>query len=742
MPHNLVGLFRLLALATGLLLVGVYPDGVAGHLHPDRDEKIIFSGSSTYTPFQWLDPQGQARGFIIDLQERMAQQGSMAVEHRLMPWEQALHAVDSGEADAIALFASEPRRRRYDFTDPFYYQFHGIFAHAEGDHFSNLATLSGHTVAVTTSSYAHVLLAEEYPDITLLPMESEQACVLAVHSREAEACVEAALNGRRHASELDVQLTSSPFWPRPYVFAVRKGNTELLNWLNYQLAAMQADGTYFAIYQEWLPELEWRQPTMADHLNTIAWIVLPLLLLILISLAGAWCLKRQVARRTRQLAVELKSRRRLERQLRYQVEHDTLTGLLSRQAFIDGLERRLHEEPNWAPTLVFLRLLSLESVTSTFGRTGHEKLLRDFARHLKGLDFPLVSHIGTGAYALVARPDMTPGEASALLTGSFEIEDIRVDPGIVMGLSVGRADDNDDASSSHAEELVRRAITAYASAYADGKPWCIYAPQLQPDPRDLILLHDFRQHGTRDMRLLYQPKLDLASGHIREAEALIRWHHPRLGPIPPGHFIPLLERTGLVTHVTRWVIEEAIEELGRCRVHDSSFGISVNIAARDLADDAKLVDFIRDRGASGSLRGLRLEITETGVIQDHDHTQRVIAMLREAGIPCAVDDFGTGYASLSYLSKFAIEEVKLDRSFIRNMLENRRDKAIIASTIELAHTLGLKVTAEGIEDRETLQALAEMGCDTAQGYVIARPIPATELYPMMERRHFPSLRID
>ncbi len=229
---------------------------------------------------------------------------------------------------------------------------------------------------------------------------------------------------------------------------------------------------------------------------------------------------------------------------------------------------------------------------------------------------------------------------------------------------------------------------------------------------------------------------------IREAEELIRWHHPRLGPIPPGHFIPLLEKTGLITRVTRWVIEEAIEELGRCRAHDGNFGISVNIAARDLVDEAKLVDFIRNKGASRSLRGLRLEITETGVIQDHDHTQRVIAMLREAGIHCAVDDFGTGYASLSYLSKFAIEEVKLDRSFIRNMLENSRDQAIIASTIELAHTLGLKVTAEGIEDRETLQALAEMGCDTAQGYVIARPIPATELYPMMGRRHFSSLQID
>ncbi|MDL0433980.1 EAL domain-containing protein [Marinobacter sp. TBZ242] len=720
-------------LAAGLFLAGLLPKSSLGNLHPDRSADLVFAGSSTYAPFQWLDAQGQARGFVIDLQDSMAQLGGVKAEHRLTAWESALSAVESGEADAVALFASERRSQQYDFTNPFYYQFHSIFSHTDGERFSSLVALSGQTVAVTAAAYAQEKLEEEHPDVRLLPVESERACILAVHTREADACLEATLSATRHAADFDVRRTSSPFWPRAYVFAVRKGNSDLLEWLNFQLAAMQSDGTYFAIYQKWLPELEWRKPTIADHLTTLAWIIAPILLLALLGLIGAWVLKRQVARRTSQLTTELRSRRRLEKQLRDQAEYDAATGLPNRPAFIGDLERRLSEAPDWSPTLVFLRLLSLDSVTSTFGRTGHEELIKDFGLHLEHLGFPLVSHLGTGTFALITPQGLTPEDIMARLTTSFYIEGLYVDPGVVMGISIGRADDTGkDSAPTHAEELLRRAVTAYASAHAKGNAWCVYTPQLQPDPRDLILLHDFRQHGTRDMRLVYQPKLDLASGRIREAEALIRWEHPRLGFISPVHFIPLLEKAGMITRLTRWVIDEAIEELARYRTRDPDFGISVNIAAQDLADGAGLVEFLRDKRPASSLQGLRLEITETGVIQDHDHTQRVIAALREIGIDCAVDDFGTGYASLSYLSRFAIEEVKLDRSFIRKMRENRRDYAIVASTIELAHTLGLKVTAEGIEDQATLEALAELGCDTAQGYVISHPTAADEVYRMIE----------
>lgn len=727
-------------LAGGLLLQGLLPNIAAGQAEPERQDRIVFSGSATYPPFQWLDPQGRAKGFVIDLQESMARLGGLDVEHRLMEWEDALLAIESGTADAIALFASEERRQRLDFTEPFYYLSHGIFSHAEGEHFSSLADLEGHRVAVVARSHAAERLADEHEGMHLVPVKTERACVVAVHTGNAEACVEATLTSRRHAAELlDVQQTSPPFWPQPYVFGVRKGNAELLAWLNHQLASIRAQGTYFDIYQRWLPELEWQKPSIADSLRTIAWIVTPLLLLALIGLSCAWYLKRQVSHRTRRLSEELEARCQLEEELRYRAEHDALTGLPSRPTFIEGLERRLRKGRDWAPTIILLRLLNLEQLTSLYGyRLGHELLLKGFAQRLKQLDFTQVSHFGSGIFALLPRQGMTHEAIFRLVTESFEIDRIHIDAEVVMGISEGRAKGGENPLPE-AEELVRRAMTAYSSASSTGKPWRIYSPRLEPDPSDLILLHDFRRHGPRDMFLLYQPKLDLATGFIQAAEALVRWHHPQLGVVSPSHFIPLLENTGLITQLTYWVIEEALRELARCRAHDSAFSISVNISPRDLTEGAALVDFIDRQRLPGSPRGLCLEITETGVIMDRDHAQEVIAALHAADIRCAVDDFGTGYASLSYLSTFSVDEVKLDRSFISNMLENERHHAIIASTIDLARTLGLEVTAEGVEDRATLQALAAMGCDTAQGHVISRPITGPELHRLMGRRHFHEL---
>lgn len=725
-----------LVLTGGLLIQGLLPSIAAGQAEPERQGTVVFAGSATYPPFQWLDQQGQAKGFVIDLQESMAQRGGLDVEHRLMAWENALNAVASGTADAVALFASETRSQRLDFTEPFYYLSHGIFSHAEGERFGSLAELEGHRVAVVVGSYAAERLAEDYKGVQLVPVNSEHACVVAVQAREAEACVEATLTSRRHAAELDIHQTSAPFWPRPYVFGVRKGNAELLAWLNHQLAMIQADGTYYDIYQRWLPELEWQKPSITDSLRTFAWVVTPLFLLALIGLSFSWSLKRQVSHRTRRLSEELEARSQLEEELRYQAEHDTLTGLPNRATFIDGLDRLLREERDWAPTVILLRLLNLEQLTSMFGyRFSHELLLQGFSHRLKTLDFAQVSHFGSGVFAILRKHDMPHEDIVKLVSESFEIGTIHIDAQVVMGVSEGRVR-GDEKSPSEAEELVRRAMTAFSSSARTGKPWCIYSPQLEPDPNALILLRDFRRHGTRDMFLLYQPKLDLVSGYIQEAEALIRWHHPQLGVVSPGHFIPLLEETGLITQVTYWVIEEAMREIEHCRTYDAAFSISVNISPRDLMEGCTLVDFIHGQTLPGHPHNLCLEITETGVISDQDHAQEVIAALHAANIRCAVDDFGTGYASLSYLSKFSVDEVKLDRSFISNMLENERHHAIVASTITLAHKLGLKVTAEGVEDVATLQALAKMGCDTAQGYVVSRPITEPELHRFIGRRHF------
>jgi len=569
-------------------------------------------------------------------------------------------------------------------------------------------------VAVVRGSYAAERLPQEQAGMELLLVDTELACVEAVHLRKANACIESGLVSQHNILDLQVRQTSPAFWFRPYVFGVRKGNAELLAWLNRQLSAMHKDGSYFSIYQRWKPKLEWRQPTLADHLPVLAWITIPLLLLAFGGLAVSRYLKYQVAERTRQI--------------QYQAAHDGLTGLLSPTAYRNHFSRRLEAEPAWRPTVVFLRLQSLESVAHLFGHKGFEKLIVDFAQHVKTLGFPLAAHFGAGFCLLAAEPGTSAEHIYRQLSTSCRISDIQVDPGVVMGVSAGIP--GLDTAPIKPAEYTRQAMLACALAVREKKPWCHYTSDLEADPRDLILLHDAQHYGCRDMYLLYQPKVDLASGYLYEAEALIRWQHPTLGVLSPGYFIPLLEKTGLIHRLTRWVVEEAVSELIRCRRYVPEFSISINISSHDLVDES-LVDFIISEFSPEVRQGLCLEITETGLINDLERAREVIATLRRAGIRCAIDDFGAGYGSMMYLNKFEVDEIKLDRSYVCHMLDNPRDRSIVTSAIGLAHSLGLKVTAEGVEDIATLQALGSMGCDTAQGYVIAQPLKAEALYDLI-----------
>jgi EAL domain-containing protein (putative c-di-GMP-specific phosphodiesterase class I)/ABC-type amino acid transport substrate-binding protein len=709
-----IGLYLIAAM---MLISGIFSNGSFAQTGSDHQTKIVFAGSADYPPFEWLDTKGRAKGFVIDLQECMGRHGGRAVEHRLGNWPDAVSAAENGDADVIAFLGSKERSRHFDFTLPFYHLSHAVFSHARGRQFRSLEDLKGYRAAVVSGSYAESRLQKEQTGITFFPVNSERACVEAVHTGLADACIEVALTTLRNAEDLDVVQTSHSFWHQPYVFGVRKGNTELLAWMNLQLAAMQADGTFFSIYQRWKKDLEWQPQTLADHLRTVAWILIPLALAGLAGFSLSWYLKCQVANRTRQL--------------RHMAEYDGMTGLHSRQAFAGRLEQHLVQKSGRPPVVVFLRLKNLESITSLFGRSGYEKMVRDFAHRLQHLDFLETTHSGIGYFILAARSGTAPARIYDFLKMSCKIDAVDVTPEVVMGVSAGPV--AMEASGPNAEEYIRQAITAYSSAVRENLSWRIYAPQLEPDPDDLILLHDLHLHGTRDMHLVYQPKLDLVSGHIREAEALIRWHHPKMGMISPGKFIPMLEKSGLIRQVTRWVIKEAVQELIRCREYNARFRISVNIAANDLADEA-LVDFIKDRLDPEIRKGLCFEVTETGIIHNADHAREVISDLHDAGVRWAVDDFGTGHSCLTYLSRFDIDEVKLDRSFVKNILTSPRDRDIVAGMIYLSHNLGLTVTAEGMEDEATLNALAKMGCDTAQGYVIARPMPAKDIYPFINRK--------
>jgi EAL domain-containing protein (putative c-di-GMP-specific phosphodiesterase class I) len=247
---------------------------------------------------------------------------------------------------------------------------------------------------------------------------------------------------------------------------------------------------------------------------------------------------------------------------------------------------------------------------------------------------------------------------------------------------------------------------------------------------DIISL--FIDGNVQGLYPVFQPQLDLRTGKILSAEVLVRWQHPRLGMVPPNVFIPLLENSGLIEQITAQMIDEAVRVAVLLRKRDLPCCISVNVAAYDLVE-TNLADIISQALVryQGLPSDIKLELTETSVAAEPQRVKKVLADLSEQGIYASVDDFGTGYSSLSYLSLFPIRELKIDRSFVGDMLDNPRNHSIVRSTILMARELGLVTVAEGVEDDQTLQLLKKNGCDIAQGYVISRPLPEAEFIDYM-----------
>ena len=685
---------------------------------PDR---LVFAGSAEYPPFQWLDSSNEPRGFVIDLQTAIAHQGGLEVEHRLMEWDQALEAVENDEADVVAAFVSDDRQERFDFTSPFYFVVHAIYAPSPETTRNDPDGLADTRVAVVEDSYAHDRLMKNQRAENLILREDIRSALLAVTEGRAEIALVAAHTARHAIAEgsIDIYQVSPPFWPRAYSFAVRQGREDLHTWLEEQLGLLHANGTYFEIHSDWLSELEWQPQSWQDHLRQLIWLVGPLLLLGAAGYLWSWSLRRRVAQKTHLLSQELESRRALQGELQYRLEHDAVTGLPNRDAFIRRLDGLIESEPNQPATVALVQLVNLEQLITTFSHKVALELQKAFARLLEAQGFREIGHFEPGLFAIAAEKPLGGSELVGCLTETLDLGAVEVDPLVVVGVVNGLDAEGHDRA---ADSLVRRGVLAVSSAREQHRRWMTYSTDLEPDADDLLLLQDFHRNGTRDMFLEYQPKLEIRTGQVRAAEALVRWQHPTLGLVPPGRFIEMLEHAGLTHQITRWVIAEVADMLRRTGLGASGFRLSINIAPRDLMEP-DLVDFITTTVAPPMPpHCLWLEITETGFIHDPTHTCNVLSDLRQNGCCFSVDDFGTGYSSLSYMSEFPVDEVKIDKSFVGDMLHNDRHSLIVRSTITLAHELGMTVVAEGVEDKETLQALVAMNCDAVQGYFLSRPL--------------------
>ena len=351
-----------------------------------------------------------------------------------------------------------------------------------------------------------------------------------------------------------------------------------------------------------------------------------------------------------------------------------------------------------------------------------------------------IARLGGDEFAVLL-PDVASERAAtataeairAELEAPFVIEPFDVE--LALGASIGIALYPMHGTSTDA--LLQRADVAMYVAKGSTSGIELYDPvQDRHSTRRLALMGQLRTAIAAGQILLhYQPKLDLRSDAVDEVEALVRWQHPDLGMIPPIEFIGIAEHTGLIRPLTGHVLELAATQVRAWQTAGIDMAVAVNLSTRSLHDSAiadEVDDCLARHGLTAS--ALRLELTESAIMQDPDRSKLVLERLSAAGLQLSIDDYGTGYSSLAYLQDLPVREIKIDRSFVTNLVANSADQVIVRSTIELAHNLGLTATAEGVETREALDWLVSAGCDHAQGYHIARPMPGADVSAWLSGR--------
>jgi diguanylate cyclase (GGDEF)-like protein len=438
----------------------------------------------------------------------------------------------------------------------------------------------------------------------------------------------------------------------------------------------------------------------------------------------------QLARRFDQMREGIARR---EEQITHLAYRDVLTGLPNRTLFNDRLRVALEAARRGRASLavMILDLDRFKNVNDTLGHHVGDQLLQQVGQRLEELlrKSDSIARLGGDEFALLL-PDTDIAEAHAV---AHKIDLALAEP-IVLGqqaidirASVGAAVYPEHGDNL--EELLRHADAAMYTAKRANTGFASYDATMQGQREEhLSLLSDLRRAiDNGELRLVYQPKLDLASGQVAGAEALLRWVHPRRGPIPPVQFIPFAEQTGFIKSITRWVLEEGVRQAAAWRAAGHPVKVSVNISAQDLLHPELLhiVSAALERHALTPAL-LCLEITESDVMRDAGRAMRVLRQLAQLGVGRAIDDFGTGYSSLAYVKQLSVDELKIDQSFVRHLVEDRKDRAIVLSTIELAHNLDLQVVAEGVEDEPTFAELGRLGCDQIQGYFISRPLEVAD----------------
>ena len=470
-------------------------------------------------------------------------------------------------------------------------------------------------------------------------------------------------------------------------------------------------------------------------------------------------LEERVAERTQELQLEIIERQKIEQDNIRQATHDRLTELPNETLLYSRVQEAIENtETAKEPTALLLVALNrFSEINRTLGYQNGDRLLQQVAERLKNnlrladetsreLDAErddIIARYSGGKFAIFLR-NLNSNKSAAsvanrilqLMEAQFDIEGLTLEITASIGIAI-YPDHGADVSA-----LIRRSDVALNNAKQSNNPIVTYSAEIDIfSPRRLALMAELRQAiQDNSLTLNFQPKVKISTGEVIGMEALLRWTHAEYDFIPPDEFIPMAEQSGIIKPLTTWVTNEAIKQASALIRSGRNILVAVNLSPTCLQDE----DIVREvaellRAHNMPPANLVLEITESAVMHDPEYALGILKQLSKLGVKLSIDDFGTGYSSLAYLKRLPVNELKIDRTFVKDMVHDEDDQVIVRTTVDLSHNLGLSVVAEGAEDQETVDALYKLGCDEVQGYFFARPMPIDELKNWLEETEIPKM---
>ena len=420
----------------------------------------------------------------------------------------------------------------------------------------------------------------------------------------------------------------------------------------------------------------------------------------------------------------------MEQQATRNATHDALTDLPNRILLRDRLDQALHSAAKKKRRLaiMIMDLDRFKEINDTLGHYNGDRLLKQVATRLLGViqEPGSVARLGGDEFAILLPRVAEAKEVGSMvskihkaLQSPFMLDTLKLDIQASIGVALYPEHGTD------ADTLLQRADVAMYVAKKNHSGFVVYSSKHdEHSPHRLTLMGELRQAIENDQLVLhFQPKVNVKSNNLEGVEALVRWQHERHGLMPPDEFIPLAERTGLIKPLTLWVLRESLKQCAAWKQAGLNLSVAVNLSAQGLMD-MELPDTVAGLLASNDVPAERLvmEITESTIMLDKDRALQILTRLADMGIRLSIDDFGTGYSSLAYLSKMPVKEIKIDKSFVLGMENDKNNSVIVHATIELGHNLGLEVVGEGVENAEVLGMLDKLNCDSVQGFHLLCPM--------------------